>query len=237
MEAGGQRAWKPFLLVVLFAAAGFGSMWANVRTSDSASNGPDDAATEAGTVSVREALTSWNPNVQCPTVRTTFAELFGPAYPSQNVSGAPYQWSATAGGIPHQRDLTPPCTITNVTGVVHTTHVQIDGVYLMNYGVQTGDCSTRFKTVNGGQPYPNNATVCDNMGFIREVGTTNPFMQIEIDQDWIAAGFCGPGRPPCDNAALLEWQSSDARSLDVQGFVHWDGENWEMHPFTAAKLS
>src|SRR5438094_7215693 len=50
-------------------------------------------------------------------------------------------------------------------------------------------------------------------------------------------GYCGPGVSPCDNVSLGQYVSSGIISLDLQGFVYWDGENWKLHPLTAVRLS
>src|SRR5207253_2519357 len=51
-------------------------------------------------------------------------------------------------------------------------------------------------------------------------------------------GYCGPNVPSCNNETLGQEQSNGSISLDVQGFVFWEGPyHWELHPFTAWKLS
>ena len=53
----------------------------------------------------------------------------------------------------------------------------------------------------------------------------------------MARGYCGPGIPPCDNVTIGDWVSTGTISLDVQGFVYWDGENWGIHSATGVRLS
>src|SRR5438094_9582076 len=89
---------------------------------------PTDAATSG--------LTSWNPNVACAADLVTIRDVLGPAYPSQTVNGSRYQTNSTAGGVPQERALSPPCTITNMTGQATSSFVQINGVSLYGYGVK-----------------------------------------------------------------------------------------------------
>ena len=182
-------------------------------------------------------LASWNPHVGCSADSVTVRDVLGPAYPSQELNGSRYQKNATDGGVPSKRALSPPCSITNSNGQSVSTFVQIDGVYLATYTFDSHDCSTRFKGVNGGGSYPNNETFCDNVGNILQVGTTSGQIHIEFDQDWLAADYCGSDVPSCDNVTIAQQQSNGGISLDVQGFVYWDDDHWELHPFTAWKQS
>jgi hypothetical protein len=164
-------------------------------------------------------------------------DVLGRAYPHQSVNGSRYQTNSTAGGVPQMRALSPPCTITNRTGTVLSSFVQINGVYLTNYGVVTTDCSKWYSKQNGGGPYPNNQTFCTDAGNVLAVGTKGGYLKITLDRDWLGRGYCGPGVSPCDNVTLAKEQSGGNISLDVQGFVFWEGPwHWELHPFTAWKL-
>src|SRR3989440_6459674 len=204
----------------------------------SSSPSPDErTVTDLSPLALDDNLPSWNPAVECAAKRLTIADVLGPTYPSETLVGTPYQRTATAGGVFHQRALSPLCTITNITGQPKATFIEIDGVYLSTWYVQPIECSNHYKGVNGGAPYPGGVTLCDSQGQIYTLGTSAGFMQMEIDQDWMARTYCGPGHPPCDNVTLGAWVSSGEISLDVQGFVYWDGENWDLHPTTGVRLS
>src|SRR3989440_8765279 len=183
-------------------------------------------------------LTSWNPHVSCSADLVTIRDVLGPAYPTQTVNGSRYQTNSTAGGIPQERALAAPCTITNKTGTVLSSFVQINGVSLYGYGVKTTDCSGWYSKQNGGGRYPNNQTFCTDGGQIITIGTTRGYLRIEIDRDWLGKGYCGVGVPYCDNATLGQYQSNGSISLDFQGFVFWEGPwHWELHPLTGWRLS
>src|SRR5437667_222514 len=190
--------------------------------------------TEAAT----SGLASWNPNVACSADLVTIRDVLGPAYPHQDLNGSRYQVNSTSGGIPLERSLSPPCTITNATGQVLSSFVQINNVSLYGYAIKTTDCSAWYSKQNGGQRYPGNQTYCTDGGQIITIGTTSGYLRIEIDRDWLGKGYCGPNVPSCDNQTLFQEQSNGSISLDVQGFVFWEGPwHWELHPFTAWKLS
>jgi len=191
---------------------------------------PTDAATSG--------LASWNPNVACSADLVTIRDVLGPAYPHQDLNGSRYQVNSTSGGIPLERSLSPPCTITNATGQVLSSFVQINNVSLYGYAIKTTDCSAWYSKQNGGQRYPGNQTYCTDGGQVITIGTTSGYLRIEIDRDWLGKGYCGPNVPSCDNQTLFQEQSNGSISLDVQGFVFWEGPwHWELHPFTAWKLS
>jgi fibronectin type 3 domain-containing protein len=211
------------ILVLAFAAH------LDVRPS-AAIDGAQSAATSG--------LSSWNPNVTCGADLVTIQDVLGSAYPHQSLSGSRYQHNATSGGIPLERSLSPPCTITNINGAVLSPFVQINGVSLYGYGVKTTDCSGWYSKQNGGQRYPGNKTFCTNAGQIITLGTTSGYMKIEIDRDWLGKGYCGPNVPSCNNATLGQEQSNGSISLDFQGFVFWEGPwHWELHPLTGWRLS
>src|SRR2546422_1079221 len=226
------RRWTPTLLV--FAATLLTGLVLVAGSLNAISWIP--TARAQGTTTT--GLASWNPNVACAADLVTIRDVLGPAYPHQDLNGSRYQVNSTSGGIPLDRSLSPPCTITNMTGQTVSPFVQINGVSLYGYGVKTTDCSGWYSKQNGGGRYPGNQTFCTNAGQIITIGTTSGYMKNEIDRDWLGKGYCGPNVPSCDNATLAQEQSNGSISLDVQGFVFWEGPyHWELHPFTAWKLS
>src|SRR5437867_4408127 len=170
-----------------------GNYTVTLEVQDSASPTPNTTVvTHLVTVS---QLASWNPNVVCsPTVITLSQE-----YNGGSLSGSQWQTSSSSGGISNKRDLAPSCTITNINGQVVPALVQISGVYIS--GSKTEDCATSYNLVNGGGPYPdrngdgNPDTYCDTTGPVQMAGTSGS-IHYEIDHDWDAAGYCGPGVPP-----------------------------------------
>src|SRR5436190_237060 len=226
------RSARVLLLVLGLAIAGLiaGPLASAIQSGLSPTSSPA-RVTESG-------LTSWNPHVSCSADLVTIRDVLGPAYPTQTVNGSRYQTNSTAGGIPQERALSPPCTITNKTGTVLSSFVQINGVSLYGYGIKTTDCSGWYSKQNGGGRYPNNQTFCTNAGQIITIGTTRGYLRIEIDRDWLGKGYCGVGVPYCNNATLGQYQSNGSISLDFQGFVFWEGPyHWELHPLTGWRLS
>src|SRR5437773_1716299 len=230
--ATSRRSVRVLLLVLGLAIAGLiaGPLASAIQSGLSPTSSPA-RVTESG-------LTSWNPHVSCSADLVTIRDVLGPAYPTQTVNGSRYQTNSTAGGIPQERALSPPCTITNKTGTVLSSFVQINGVSLYGYGIKTTDCSGWYSKQNGGGRYPNNQTFCTNAGQIITIGTTRGYLRIEIDRDWLGKGYCGVGVPYCNNATLGQYQSNGSISLDFQGFVFWEGPyHWELHPLTGWRLS
>src|SRR5438046_1968360 len=230
--ATSRRSVRVLLLVLGLAIAGLiaGPLASAIQSGLSPTSSPA-RVTESG-------LTSWNPHVSCSADLVTIRDVLGPAYPTQTVNGSRYQTNSTAGGIPQERALSPPCTITNKTGTVLSSFVQINGVSLYGYGIKTTDCSGWYSKQNGGGRYPNNQTFCTNAGQIITIGTTRGYLRIEIDRDWLGKGYCGVEVPYCNNATLGQYQSNGSISLDFQGFVFWEGPyHWELHPLTGWRLS
>jgi len=200
-----------------------------------------DSANNTGSSRSVIAVGSWNPNVPCVPSLTSLSSILGTAYPSQSLAGSRWQTNSTAGGIPNKRALAPPCALTNINGQSVSSYVEVDNVYLpsSSYKYETADCTTHYDPINGGGSY-NGTAICDSTGNVFSVGTTSGFLHIEFDHDWMAKGYCGPGRSPCDNNTITQYFSTGSISLNLQGFVYWDLEapaHWEIHPITAWKLS
>ena len=202
-------------------------------------------ATQSPLLSVGQPA-AWNPNVSCSASLVAIQNILGSAYPSQSLSGSPYQTSSTAGGVPNKRALSPPCAITNASGQTVPSFVEVDGVTLHNYFYETRDCATAYNSVNGGSPYSNGQSFCDSTGNVFAVGSSSGYVHIEIDRDWMAKGYAGPSTAYDNNNTIAQVKlpctiSSPCTStvpIDVQGFVYWDPEgHWELHPLTAWRLS
>src|SRR3989475_4094896 len=182
------------------------------------------------------SLPSWNPNVACAAALVGVRDVLRSAYPNQALIRSRYQTNSKAGGGPNKRQVPPPCTITNVTGPDVPSFVEIHGVYLNPYTLNSNDCSHGFAPINGGTLYPDGKLYCDNVGDILSLGTVSGKIHIEFDQDWLAKGWCGSQTSWCNNVSALEYVSLGSISLDVQGFVYWDDNHWEVHPITAMRL-
>lgn len=149
----------------------------------------------------------------------------------------------------------PPCTVTNSFGTT-SLFVQINGVERND--LTNEDYVTTYDPVNGGTVHANSSDTTFNLFdpalvphyFTSCVSATDPTcygrIHAEIDHDWKAAGYCGGGTL-CDSTALASQTITASTMIDIQGFVFWDPVNlnetwhqfngWEIHPFTAWKLS
>jgi hypothetical protein len=183
---------------------------------------------------------SWNKNVSCSATVVMVSAILGSGYPSQSLQGSQYQTYASAGGVPDKRALSPPCSITNVVGQSVSAFVEVDNVTLQNYFYETRDCSAAYQPVNGGAAY--GKTICDSTGDVYESVSSSAFVHVEVDQDWMAKGYCGPGSNGCDNNTIahvplrctIPAPCGSSVRVNVQGFVWWDPEgHWEIHPLTA----
>ena len=183
----------------------------------------------------------------------------GVRHPSPAEIGKPLV-TQTFGGILNKRMLNPPCTITNDSGQVVGVFVEIRGVYPVVWDYTTEDCASVFNGINGGGSF--DTPLCDSSGNMQTFGihgncggvihtACSHRIHFEIDMDWMAKGWCGPGSSYCNNSTLPQYvasgSSGGSASIDVQGFIYWDptevatpGHNysgWELHPFTAWRLS
>ena len=150
----------------------------------------------------------------------------------------------------------PSCTIKDSQGNIVAIFVEIDGIKRAN--VQKEDCINAYDTINGGSQYPNGASYCVSdfnvydPSIVQNLSTsctspTDPTcygrIYVEMDRDWFAAGYCGPGTA-CDNGSLIS--SGTSATYDIQGFVFWDPSwlnqswhsfsGWELHPLTAWRI-
>src|SRR6266516_664337 len=170
------------------------------------------------------------------------------------------RWLTPGATPPGWHSPGPPCTITNSRGQVVAAFVEIDGVgrAFWNYN----DCRTSYDTINGGTPLPGGVGWCDSYGNLFDPAVVPNYstscttasdptcygrIHVEIDGDWLAAGYCGPGTA-CDNNTLVKQtvQNSATTLIDIQGYVFWDKDHvadqwhqfsgWELHPLTAWRL-
>ena len=186
------------------------------------------------------SVASWNQSVYCSATIVTIPTILGSAYPSQSLQGSQYQTSGSAGGVPYKRALSPPCSIANAYGQTVSAFVQIDNLTLQNYFYETRDCSSAYDSINGGGPF--GETMCDSTGDVYESASSSALVHVEIDQDWMVKGNCGPASSNCNNNTIAQVPmpctipapcASNVR-INIQGFVYWDPEgHWEIHPLTA----
>jgi PKD repeat protein len=137
--------------------------------------------------------------------------------------------------------------------------LEIDNV--QKGGITYEDLRSSFNPLNGGAPFNPLIPLSfgDSTGNIYDPAITpnygssciNPAdptcfgrIHVEVDGDWMAAGFAGPGSAYMNNNTWANYQGA----VDVQGFVYWDGgqcsatsctqqwhsfNGWELHPLTA----
>ena len=225
----------------------------------------------AGSVPLARATTtdsSWNPHVSCQAVVTSDHGVIGNHFDSTTEgaleSGGPYGVFATnqtqiGSTSDLQPDLSPPCTYPNVNGTMAPTFVEIHGISLtqgssVDWGSTGGKCGTHYQGINGFGSYPGGATFCTSYGVFQDTSeytgncetldNPNPkiCIRLEIDRDWYAAGFCGPGTA-CDSTTFNSL--TVRQKIDVQGFVAWHPpssaghgySSWEIHPLAAWRLT
>lgn len=220
---------------------------------------------------------SWNPNVPCSspwivrisdiTDNMTGSSSYSNSLFSPGITENPYisgsqgakRW-LTPGATPSGwHSPGPSCTITNSKGQVVAAFVEINGVGRAFWNYQ--DCSASYDTVNGGTPTPSGHW-CDSYGNLFDpalvpnystscTSASDPTcwgrIHVEIDRDWLAAGYCGTGTA-CDNNTLVQQTTSASATtlIDVQGFVFWDRDHvnetwhsfsgWELHALTAWRI-
>src|SRR4029077_17491825 len=211
----------------------------------------------------------WNPNVKCQAaVVTTDHGVIGNHFNATTEgaleSGGPYGVLATqvnqqGTSADLQPSLNPPCTYPNVNGTMAPTFVEIHGISLtggsiVEDGSLGGKCGTKYQPTNGGSSYPGGGVYCTAYGVFQDTSEytgncetlqdPNPkiCIRLEIDRDWVAAGYCGAGTV-CDNSTFDRLTPS--QKIDVQGFVAWHPpssaghgySSWELHPLTAWRFT
>src|SRR5712692_1792055 len=216
------------------------------------------------------STSSWNPRVGCTPLVVRITDITSNQTGSASFSSSPFTpgitTSATGGEV--KRWLTsgptppgwvppgPACTVTNSKGTT-SLFVQINGVERSS--LTNEDWSSIYDPANGGTVHSSltgdttfnlfdSAVVTDYPTSCTSSTDPTCYGRIhgEIDHDWKAAGYCGPGTF-CNNATLASQTSPTSSMIDVQGFISWDPDNvnatwhqyngWEIHPLTAWKLS
>lgn len=204
-------------------------------------------------------LPSWNPQVNCQATLATVHQVIGNHFNSTTKgaleSGGPFGVL----NITDESSLHPPCMAPNVNGTMAPTFVEIHGISLtansiVEDGPQGAKCGTKYSATNGGGPYPGGQTFCNSYGVFQDkseytgncetLDNSNPkiCIRLEIDRDWMAAGFCGAGTV-CNNSTFDALNPT--QKIDVQGFVTWHPpsspghgySSWELHPLTSWRLS
>ncbi len=215
------------------------------------------------------APTSWNPKVPCAPLIVRISDInanqtgsasfssspFAPGITTTVQNGEAKRWLTRGPIPPGWVPPGPPCTVTNSKGTT-SLFVQINGVERNT--LVNEDYSTTYDPANGAAGHANTTDTTFNLfdpGVVSNYSrsctspsdpTCSGRIHAEIDHDWKAAGYCGPGTV-CDNATLASQSSPDLTRIDVQGFIFWDPDNlnatwhdfngWEIHPLTAWRLS
>ena len=236
----------PFAVILLLAAL-------------TVSAGLFAAHSVSGTTIAPGNLPSWNPNVSCQATQATVHHVIGNHFNSSTQgaleSGGPF-------GVLNGTDessLHPPCMAPNVNGTINPTFVEIHGISLtgnsiVEDGAVGGKCGARYTPTNGGGPYPGGQIFCNAYGVFQDtteytgncetLQDPNPkiCIRLEIDRDWMAAGYCGAGTV-CNNSTFDSLNPT--QKIDVQGFVAWHPpsssghgySSWELHPLSAWRIS
>jgi len=217
------------------------------------------AHSASGTTIAPGNLPSWNPNVTCQATFATVHQVIGNHFNSSTQgaleSGGPF-------GVLNGTDessLHPPCMAPNVNGTINPTFVEIHGISLtgssrVDDGALGGKCGTKYTPTNGGGTYPDGHTFCNAYGVFQDTSAytgncetlqdPNPkiCIRLEIDRDWMAAGYCGAGTV-CNNSTFDALNPT--QKIDVQGFVTWHPpsspghgySSWELHPLTGWRIT
>jgi len=236
----------PFIVTILFATLAVSTLLLATHTANGMAVSPGN-------------LPSWNSNVTCQATQATVHQVIGNHFNSST------QGALESGGpfgvlnITDESSLHPPCMAPNVNGTMAPTFVEIHGISLtansiVEDGAVGGKCGTRYMSTNGGGPYPGGQTFCNSYGVFQDtteytgncetLDNPNPkiCIRLEIDRDWMAAGYCGAGTA-CNNSTFDSLNPT--QKIDVQGFVTWHPpsssghgySSWELHPLTAWRPS
>ncbi len=214
---------------------------------------------------------SLNPKVKCTPTIVRVSDITDNMTGSASFTNSPFSPGITttvSGGVA-KRWLTPgptpagwhspgpSCIITNNHGLPISVYVEIHG--LKRPSTSSEDPATSYDATNGGASYgggtfndftfnafdpalvPNYGTSCTSASDPTCYGR----IHMEMDHDWQAAGYCGPGTT-CDPSAFSSGTTEGVSLIDFQGFVYWDAASstaqdhsfsgWELHPFTGWRL-
>src|SRR2546428_12568016 len=71
------------------------------------------------------SLPSWNPNVACAADLVAVRDVLGSADPNQGLIRSRYQTNSKAGGVPNKRQVPAPRILTNATGQLASSLLEI----------------------------------------------------------------------------------------------------------------